>query len=233
METVKTEASKNEEVVEAKPEAVLESAPKKLVKFPMPKLKKKTIIMLVLIVVVVAGASYIAYAKRGWFIAATVNGSPISRLAVVQDLEKQAGKQALDAMITKKLIADEMKKIGVVVKSEAVDAEVKKAEEQVAGQGVTLEEALTQQNMTLDDLREQIMIKKELEQALVDKLAVSDADVDQYIKDNKMVPAKGVVSDALKSQVRSQLQSQKFSTEAQAYIADLRAKALIVHYVNY
>jgi hypothetical protein len=238
MEGAENEAVKKEAVVESMPKAVVAEKPEvetkpKRTKFPMPKLKRTTVITLVVVAAVVAGAVYVAYAKRGWFVAATVNGSPISRLAVIQDLEKQAGKQALDSMITKQLITDEMKKLGVVVKKEEVDAEVKKAEDQVVSQGATLEEALAQQSMTLDDLREQIIIKKELEQALADKVAVSDMDVDQYIKDNKMAPAKGVVSDAIKSQVREQLQSQKFSTEAQAYITDLRAKASIVHYVEY
>jgi hypothetical protein len=226
---MENEVPKKEEVVESKPESVSE----KPEKFLMLKLKRKTVIILAVIAVVVAGVSYVAYAKRGWFIAAMVNGSPISRLAVIQDLEKQAGKQALDALITKKLIADEAKRLEVSVKSEDVDQEVKKAEEQVAGQGGTLDEALKGQGMTMDDLREQIVIKKELEQILSDKVSVSDADVDQYIKDNKMAPAKGAVSEALKAQVRTQLESQKFNTAAQAFITDLRAKALIVEYTQY
>jgi hypothetical protein len=226
---MENEAPKKEEVVEMKPE----STPEKQNKFLMLKLRRKTVIILVVIAVVVAGVSYVAYAKRGWFIAATVNGSPISRLAVVQDLEKQAGKQALDALITKKLIADKIQKLGVVVKSEDVDQEVKKAEEQVTAQGGTLDEALSQQGMTLSDLREQILIKKELEVALADKVVVSDTDVDQYIKDNKMAPAKGAVPETLKTQVRGQLQSQKFNTAAQAFITDLRSEALIVDYAHY
>ncbi len=226
------EGTLKEAVTESKAEAVVEEK-SKWSRFPMPNLKRKTLIVIALIVAVVAGASYVAYAKRGWFVAATVNGGSISRLAVIKDLEKQAGKQALDALITKKLIIDEVKKLGISVKTEDVDAEIKKAGEQVSAQGGTLEEVLAQQGMTEADLREQIMIKKELEQILADKVSVSDADVDQYIKDNKMVPAKGAVSETLKAQVREQLQSQQFNAAAQGYIADLRAQALIVKYVEY
>lgn len=199
----------------------------------VPKLKRKTVIIIVIIVAIVAGASYIAYAKRGWFVAATVNGGSISRLSVIEELERQAGKDVLDTMITKKLIADEAKKLGISVTAEDIDAEVKKAEEQVAAQGSTLEAALAQQGMTDADLREQIVIKKELDQILADRVSVSDVEVDQYIKDNKMAPAKGAVPEALKAQVREQLQSQKFNTTAQSYITDLRAEALIVKYVEY
>ncbi len=44
-------------------------------------------------------------AFKGQFIAATVNGSSISRWSLIQELEKQSGKSTLDTMITKKLIA--------------------------------------------------------------------------------------------------------------------------------
>ena len=231
---MENEAPKKEEVVaeqsetKVNKESVLERA-KRL----MPKLKRKTVIIIVIIVAVVAGASYIAYAKRGWFVAATVNGGSISRLAVIEELERQAGKDILDTMITKKLIADEAKKLGISVTAEDIDAEVKKAEEQVAAQGSTIEAALAQQGMTEADLREQIVIKKQLDQILADRVSVSDEEVDQSIKDNKMAPANGVVPETLKAQVREQLQSQKFNTTAQSYITDLRAEALIVKYVEY
>src|SRR3990167_10320737 len=90
---------------------------------------------------------------KGFFVAATVNGSPVSRLSVIKELEKQGGKQALEAIINKKLIETELNKQKVTVTKEEVDAEIDKIKSQVISQGGTLEMALAQQGMTEEKLR--------------------------------------------------------------------------------
>src|SRR3990167_8103091 len=55
-------------------------------------------------VIIVVGA--LAYRYKGLLVAATVNGSPISRFSVIEELEKKSGKATLDALIIQKLIAD-------------------------------------------------------------------------------------------------------------------------------
>ncbi len=170
---------------------------------------------------------------KGMFVAAQVNGSPISRLSVVQELEKQAGKNVLDTMITKKLINDEIKKRGVVVTAEEIDAEIKKTETQISAQGGTLEMALAGQGMTLDDLKEQIMINKALEQILADKITVSDEEVNQYLSTAKAPAAQGLSSTDQADQAREQLKGQKFSKEATQWVKDLKDKAVIDYYVQY
>ena len=175
----------------------------------------------------------LAYSNKGLLIAAMVNDSPISRLSVIQELEKQSGKQVLEALITKKLIAAEMEKNKIVVKSTVVDGEIKKIETQVATQGGTLEQALSQQGMTLLELREQILIQKELELLLADKTAVTEDEVTAYLKDNKTLPQKGMSSDDLRNQVREQLKGQKFSTEAKAWVEGVKKAAKIDYFVSY
>src|SRR3989339_1797585 len=74
---------------------------------------------------------------KGIFVAATVNGSPISRLSVIQELEKQGGKQTLEAIIDKKLIETELSKQKVTATKDEVDAEIEKIKTQVTAQGGT------------------------------------------------------------------------------------------------
>lgn len=170
---------------------------------------------------------------KGIFVAATVNGSPISRLSVIQELEKQGGKQALEAIIDKKLIETELNKQKITATKEEVDEEIKKIEAQVASQGGTLEMALAQQGMTEEKLREQITIQKKLEKLLADKVAVTDAEIDTYIKDSKATPPKDVKMEDFRKQVSDQLKQQKFQQEAQTWVSDLTASAKIKYYVNY
>ncbi len=196
-------------------------------------LKNKKTRLRLLIVVLLVLVLVVGYLTKGWFVAATVNGSPISRLSVIQELEQQSGKQILDTLVTKKLIAGEIKKKNITVKTADIDAEIKKIELQVAGQGGTLDEALAQQGMTMDSLREQITIQKELEILLADKIAVSDDEVNEYLKANPTTPQQGMSSDDLKSQVREQLKSQKFATEAKAWLDGVKAAAKINYFVQY
>ena len=82
-------------------------------------------------------------------------------------------------------------------------------------------------------MMEQILMKKQIEHILGDKMRVSDEEIEQYVKENKLAPTKNMNAAELKNQVRDQLQSTKFSTEAQRLIADLREKADVVRYIEY
>ncbi|MEK7646273.1 MAG: SurA N-terminal domain-containing protein [Patescibacteria group bacterium] len=170
---------------------------------------------------------------KGLFVAATVNGSPISRLSVIKELEKQGGKQALEAIIDKKLIETELNKQKIDVSKEEVDAEIEKIKTQVTSQGGTLEMALAQQGLTEEKLREQITIQKKLEKLLAEKVAVSEAEIDAYIKDSKATLPKDVKMEDFRKQISDQLKQQKFQSEAQQWVSDLTANAKIKYYVNY
>lgn len=188
-----------------------------------------------LIIISVSAAIIILLASlqfsRGILVAATVNGSPISRLTVVEKLEEQAGKQALDSLITEKLIQSKVGEISV--SKEEIDSEIKKIEQQVISQGATMDAALKQQGMTMNQLQEQITMRKKLEKLLSDKVQVSDEEVNTAIKDNKITPSNGQKPEDLKAQVKSQLQQQKLDQVAQQWIGDLKNSAKIKYYVNY
>ena len=196
-------------------------------KFKKPK---PLVIAIGLAVILIVAALFFA---KGIFVAATVNGSPISRWSVVKQLEKEGGKQALESIIDKKLIENELTKQKITVTQEEIDGEIKKIEAQVTAQGGTLEMALTQQGLTEEKLREQITIQKKLEKLLADKVAVTDAEIDAYIKDSKTALPKDVKMEDFRKQVGEQLKQQKFQSEAQQWVSDLTTNAKIKYYVNY
>ncbi len=184
------------------------------------------------IIAIVIVIGFLAYYYRGLLIAATVNGSTISRLAVIKELESVSGKNALDSLITQKLINDEALKKGVTVTDEEVAAEITNVENQVKAQGMTLDEALKAQNMTLNILKKQIINQKKLEKILADKLQVTDDEAAQYIKDNKITITKGE-EVAQKDQIKNQIKQQKFSAAAGELVASLKTQAKINYIVNY
>jgi len=188
----------------------------------------KTAIIIAVIIILAA----LVYYYKGLFIAATINGSPITRLAVIKELEKASGKQALDSLITKKLINNEAIKKGISITSEEVDAEIKTIEDQIKAQGQTLEQALATKNMKLEDLKQQILTRKTLEKILADKLQVTEDEITKFITDNNVAIPQGQ-EEAYRTQIIAQLKQQKLNTEAETLITSLRSGATIKYFTNY
>jgi len=188
----------------------------------------KTAIIIAVIIILAA----LVYYYKGLFIAATINGSPITRLAVIKELEKASGKQALDSLITKKLINNEAIKKGISITSEEVDAEIKTIEDQIKAQGQTLEQALATKNMKLEDVKQQILTRKTLEKILADKLQVTEDEITKFLTDNNVAIPQGQ-EEAYRTQIIAQLKQQKLNTEAETLITSLRSGATIKYFTNY
>lgn len=184
----------------------------------------------IIAIVVIIGA--LVYQYKGIFIAAMVNGAPISRYAVIHELEKEMGKKMLDTLITEKLINDEAQKKGITVTNEEVAAEIKTIEDQIKAQGGTLDQALAAQGITRDSFNEQITIQKKVEKILADKTQVTDAEVDKYISDNQITIPSGQEA-SYKEQIKNEIKQQKLSTEVQTLINSLKSQAKIQYFVNY
>ena len=200
---------------------------KKVIKVSF-KINPKLIIVGVIIIVIIL----LAYFFKGLFIAATVDGSPIGRLTVIQKLEKDSGKALLDSLVTEKLIQNEANTKNIVVTDDQINAEIKRVETQVVAQGGTLEIALSAQNMTIEDLKKRIFLQKEIEGLIADKINVTDQEIAQYIIDNKVSVTKGQEA-AVNQQVKTEIANQKLNKEADALISELKAKAKIQYFVNY
>ena len=216
------------EVVGTPAEPVVESN-KEAGKTPLAKLMNKKNLITLLVVVLVIG---ITYSYKGLLVAATVNGSPISRLSVVQALEKSSGKQALNTLVTRKIIANEVRKNKITVSDEELNAGIKEIRDRIAAQGSTLEQVLESQGITVADFEKNQRIQIEVEKLLGDKIAVTDEEVDQYIKTNNLEIPKDQIENAY-MQIRGQLKSEKLNTEGEKLVNSLRGAAQISYFVKY
>jgi len=199
------------------------------------KVDKKPIkisIKTVILIAVIIALGVLAYIYKGLFIAATVNGSSISRLAVIQKLEKASGKNLLDSLIAEKLVQEEADAKKIVVSNDEINGEIKKIEDQIVAQGSTLEAALSTQGMNMDDLKKQIIFQKKVEKLVADKINVTDEEVAQYIKDNAISIPKEQEA-AANDQIKNELRNQKLNIEADALISTLKSQAKIRYFVNY
>lgn len=173
------------------------------------------------------------YFFKGLFIAAMVNGEPISRISVIKELEKQTGRATLESLITKKLILQEAKKRNVEIGQKKIDAEIKKIETNLKGQGTTLDQALQLQGMTRDQLISEIRLQLVIQKLVSGDVKISDKEVSDFLTANKEQFPEGTTEEEMKSQAKEQIKSQKLQEKTQAFLADLQKKAKIRNFVGY
>ena len=189
-----------------------------------------TKLSIIIAVIIVSGA--LAFQYKSFFIAASVDGSCISRFEVVEELEKMSGKAALDSIISYRLIDNKADSMSIVVGSSEIDAEIKIMQDELAEQGGDLETVLLSQGVTLESFREQIAIQMKLEKILADKIAVSGEDVDQYIEENQ-IDISAENTEEYREFIKAQLEQQKLSSEAMMLVDSLHAEAEITYYREY
>lgn len=201
----------------------------RLLKTFWPKMISVKLAVLVAVVLVIGALGYF---YKGTFIAASVNGRLISRMAVIKELEDKSGEKALTSLITERLVKEEISKNKIIISDDEINQEIKNIEEQVSVQGQTLDALLTEQGMTRADLIKQITTQKKIEKILADKILVTDEEVDKYINDNKIKIPKGQELE-LKSQIGNQLKQGKFQQEVTSWVDGLRSQAEIKFYRKY
>ena len=198
-------------------------------KFKSLKIRKSYIILIVIMFALGA----LLYYGRGLFVAAVVNGQPISRVAIVKETEKQAGKQALDNIVRNTLIEQEARKKGVTVSQKEIDDEIKKVEATLSKQGQKLSDVLVMQNMTKEDLQKLIRLDKLVGKIVGKDIKVTDKEISDYLEKNKEMLPKDQTEEQLKKTVSEQLKQQKLNEKVQAWLTELKSKAKILYFVQY
>lgn len=189
--------------------------------------KKSSILGLITLTVLL-----IVFLFKGLFIAALVNGQPISRISIVRNLERRGGKEALDSLINQALIFQEAKKQNVNISDEEVNGTISEIEASLENQG-GLDQALLLEGLTRDDLIKQIRMQKLVEKMLAGRVAVTEAEVNEYIEANNDTLPKDSTPEEINKIVKNQLEQQKLSSEIQIWLADLMQKAKINYFVEY
>ncbi|OGK28546.1 hypothetical protein A3B50_04525 [Candidatus Roizmanbacteria bacterium RIFCSPLOWO2_01_FULL_40_42] len=175
----------------------------------------------------------VLYLIKGWFVAAVVNGDPISRKAVIKELEREQGKGALDWLITKKLILQEARKRNIVVTQKEVDEEIAKMEKALAPQGQSFDQALALQGLSRESLKDRIKLSKIIEKIFSKDIVVTEKEVEDFIEKNReSIPAETDI-EKVKPAIREQLRSQKVDQKGNEWIKKLTKDAKVFRFVDY
>lgn len=172
------------------------------------------------------------YSFKGVFVAAKVGNQLITRQELDKELEKQAGKQALDNMVIEKLIIQEAKKKGVQASSAEIDVKMGEIDNQFKAQGQSLETYLASRGQTKDDLKKQVKVQLLVEKMLGDSVKVTDQEIKDYFDKNKSTFPKNATLDNQKEQIKNNLTQEKLSTSFQSWIETLRKDAKIDYFIT-
>lgn len=185
---------------------------------------RRNLIIFLITVGVVGGG---LYGFKDQFIVATVNGQSISRLELIQELEKQYGQGTLESIVTETLILQEASRQGVSTSDEEISQEIQKIEEGMAAQGQDLSQALSLQGMTMEELKEQIGLQKMVEEIVKKDIEVTAEEVEAYYEENKDSFPEDEDIEALKSGIKLQLEQQKLTEGINSWIKGLQDNAAI------
>lgn len=127
-----------------------------------PKIDKRKLKIAGIVVLVAAGLGLFWWKTNSWPIAALVNGMPVTRFEVNQQLYAQGGAEVLDGIVTQRLIQTELSKKRISISEADINTKIAEIQTQL-GENITVEQALSMQGMTLPQFKDQLKIQMGLE----------------------------------------------------------------------
>lgn len=186
--------------------------------------------LLVITLAVIAGLICAVYFLRSFYLAAWVNNRPIFRYKLNQEMSKAVGADILENMIVQELVDQETAKSGITVSPDRLQQEIDKITKTL-GAGITLEDALKFQGMTMEDFNKQVTTRIKLNELLGKEVSVSGEEVDQFIQENsQMLTATGVAEKRVEAE--EQLKNQKLTEKIQEWLKTLQDKAKITRFLE-
>lgn len=177
----------------------------------------------VLILVAIIGA--LGYRILPFAVPVSVNGKPVFAWEYLRTLHAQYGREHMQTLVTQKIIEQAVADSKVTVAAADIDKEIDTIDKQASSSG-GIKALLSAQNLTMEQLKDQIRIQLAVKQILKDKIQVSDSEVDEAYKKNKDF-FKGKSEADAKKEIREQLEAQKFQKEASAWVGEIRNKAVV------
>jgi foldase protein PrsA len=143
--------------------------------------KKTVVILAALVVVAIAVCIFLATRSEA---VAKVGSEKITKDDLYTFFVDQSGEAAVDTLITKNIIDQEVKKEKVSVKQEEIDEELQKLIESYGGQE-TFDQQLASSGLTQELLEEDIKTNVQIEKLLESEIKITDEEMKTYFDENK------------------------------------------------
>ncbi len=191
------------------------------------KKRRMGLILFVAAVVIILG--FIIIKNRSLFVVATVDGMPIWRPAFESRIVSVNGQKILDQMVNEQIILNAAAKKGVTVTPQEIDIQITEIQKTLP-QGTTLEQALSGQGITLDDLKRRLLIQMLVEKMMTSEIKISDSEIDEYLTQNKDFLT-ATDEAGLRNEAKQAILNQKKNTEFQTIFTNLQKSAKVNRYL--
>ncbi len=189
-------------------------------------IKTKKVLWPIIILIIVLALWFL----KDQLIVATINGKPVTRFQVIKELEQQGASQILESLITRELVDQAVKEANVVVGEEAVAAQMTEIEESLSAQGQSLDDLLAMQNLTRADVEEDIRLNLQVDQILADEIQVSEEEVLEYFETNKEFLGEDLDFEEMKEEIEAQVIQEKRTEAQQEWLEKIREEAKIRYF---
>lgn len=200
---------------------ILGLVPQNEQKLPFNNLSRKNLIIGLIII----AAALFVFNNKQWFVAAIVNGSPITGFELMSRLNRDFRTQTLDNMINEKIILGEAKKKNAIPRKAEVDAKIAEIEKQFGG-SESFNSLLAAQGQTRAGLEGQMKIQLAIEKMYSSDATASSEEIDAFIKENK-VSLQATDSAGQRLEAEKALKQQKLSEIFSLKFDELKKSATV------
>jgi foldase protein PrsA len=193
--------------------------------------KKAKWFLVVLVAAFILGG--LIYRFKHWVVVALVDYKPVTRFELTKELERQGGKQVLETLINERLILQEAKRRRLEPTNAEINEKVDQIEEELKGQGMTLDDVLKLQGQSRSEFLNQVKIQVIIDKIIGEDVELSDEEVQQYFEDNQSFYPEGTKFEEVESELRDTLKQQKIGEKFQEWLQNLKDKAKINYFVSY
>ncbi|MBI2009754.1 MAG: SurA N-terminal domain-containing protein [Candidatus Chisholmbacteria bacterium] len=171
-------------------------------------------------------ALLLAFPLRFLVVSASVNGQPIYSWQYLSQLNKSAGSQTINQLISQKLIEQEIQKQGVQVTQAEIDAQMAQIESQFGEEGGGLDTVLAAQGLTRAQFTDQIRLNLGLEKLIKGTIQVTPEEIQAELTKNAELYESLSEADSATTAAEN-LRNDKMQAEFQTWFQKIKAEANI------
>ena len=149
-----------------------------------PKIKRSVIISFLILSITLAFAAGCGTGNSNQDVVASVNGEDITKNELYELMVKQNGKQALDSLISQKVIELEAKKQKITVSDKDIQKEMETYYETYGGEEAFVQ-TLQMSGYSLEDVKKELALNIKINKLLEPRIKITEEELKTYFEENK------------------------------------------------